>query len=44
VGVFGFHESWHADLVPQSIVVEAVGGVLLLGYAATQARRRGRRR
>ena len=39
VGVVGFHESWHADLVPQSVVVEAVGGVLLLGYAATRARR-----
>ena len=39
VGVFGFTESWQADLVPQSIVVEAVGGVLLLGYAAARARR-----
>lgn len=44
VGVFGFTESWQADLVPQSIVVESVGGALMLGYAAARARRTAARR
>lgn len=42
VGLFGFTESWQAELVPQSVVVETTGALLLLGYAAS-AWWRGRR-
>ena len=43
VGVFGFVESWQAYLVPESVVVESLGSILLLGYAGAAlllARRR----
>ncbi len=35
VGLFGFKETWQAPLVPQSIVVEALGALILGGYAAS---------
>jgi hypothetical protein len=46
VGLFGFFEAWSAQLVVQTIVVEAAGFVVLFGFALQQlvaSRHRGTR-
>ena len=43
VGLFGIHETWTFTLVPETIIVEAIGIVVLVVASAAALRRRTRR-
>ena len=43
VGLFGIHETWTFTLVPETIIVEAIGIVVLVVASAAVLRRRARR-
>jgi hypothetical protein len=43
VGLFGIHETWTFTLVPETIIVEAIGIVVLLVASAAVLRPRARR-
>lgn len=43
VGLFGIHETWTFTLVPETIIVEAIGIVVLVVASAAALRRRARR-
>jgi hypothetical protein len=42
VGLFGIHETWTFTLVPETVIVEAIG-IVVLAVASTAALRGGRR-
>ncbi|SEI13365.1 MULTISPECIES: hypothetical protein [unclassified Leifsonia] len=43
VGLFGIHETWTFTLVPETIIVEAIGILVLVVASAAALRRRARR-